>query len=406
MMRRLSVTLGVALLAATLSLAQSPKKKHKKPAKPPAPATVSLAEGLPKPEPPPPHTTIVEQIVARVNDKIIDTTDYNSARKDLKASLDQAAQQNGTTVSPVDLAKQDKDLLAQMINNQLLIQRAQDLGLSAETQTILQLDKIRKDNHLATMEDLQKAVEAQGENYQDYEQSIKSGILEQMVIEQDVAPRISAPAPAEIKAYYDAHKTSFVTPDEVRLSEILVKTDGKTPEEQKRLQSLADQIQQRAGRGEDFSKLAQRYSNAPSASAGGDIGFEQRNQLQDSLAKVLFALPMNGVTPVEKTSSGYLILQVTDRHSAGQETLQEASAKISQFLYQRKLQPELKSYMQKLRQDAYITVAPGYVDLGASADNAGPDLTKFYRVLPSDLPKPTDKDKSKNGGFNMGGGGI
>lgn len=404
-MRRLLVLSSVLLLTATLALAQSPKKKKNKSSKPAASPTVSLAQGLPKPEPPPPHTTIVEQIVARVNDKIIDTTDYHSARQDLKASLEQAAQQNGTTVSPVDLAKQDKDLLAQMIDNQLLIQRAQDLGLSAETQTILQLDKIRKENHLATMEDLQKAVEAQGENYQDYEQSIKNGILEQMVIEQDVAPRISAPAPAEIKQYYDAHKSSLVTPEEVRLSEILVKTTGKSPAEQKRLQSLADQVQQRAASGEDFSKLAQRYSNAPSASTGGDIGFEQRSQLQDSLAKVLFALPLNGVTPVEKVDSGYLILQVTARHSAGQETLQDATPQISQLLYQRKLQPELKAYMQKLRQDAYITVAPGYVDLGASADNAGPDLTKFYRVLPSDLPKPTDKDKSKNGGFSMGGGG-
>ncbi|MGH9414467.1 MAG: peptidylprolyl isomerase [Terriglobales bacterium] len=402
MMRRLLLFSGIILLAGSLAMAQSPKKTKPSQAAKNAEAPVALA-GLPKPEPPPPHSTIIEQIVARINDKIIDTTDYKTAKQESLQGLQQEAQQNGATPSPAAIAKADKDLLARLIDNQLLIQRAKDLGLSAETQTILQLDKVRKDNHLASMEDLQKAVEAQGESYQDYEQSVRNGILMNMVIEQDVAPRISAPTPAETKKYYDAHTSAFVTPDEVRLSEILIKTDGKTPKEQKRLKSLADQVQERAAKGEDFSKLAQTYSNAATASSGGDVGFEKRDELEASLAKVLFALPIDGVTPVEKTSGGYLILQVTDRHSAGQESLTQATQQIAQILYQKKLQPELTAYLSKLRQDAYITVAPGYVDTGASADNAGPDLTKFYRILPSDIPKPTDKDKSKNG-FNMGGG--
>ncbi len=393
---------GLALVATSLAGAQSSKKSNAKPAA--GPALQPYLKGLPTPEPPPPKTTIVEQIVARINDKIITTTDYSNAKQELAESLQQQAQQNGQTVTAVQLAKADKSLLATLIDNQLLIQRAQDLGLSAETQTILQLDKLRKENHLATMEDLQKAVEAEGENYQDYKQEIQNGILMNMVIEQDVAPRISAPAPQAIAVYYKAHKGEFVNPDGVRLSEILIKTAGKPAFEQKRLQSLADQVQERAAKGEDFSKLAQRYSDASTGSSGGDIGFEKRSDLQPDLAKVLFALPIGGVTPVEKTSNGYLILQVTDKHQAGQESLQDAKDQISEILYQQKLQPELHTYLDKLRADAYITVAPGYVDTGAAADTERVDLTKFQRVLPSDLPKQTGK-KDNNSGFNVGGGG-
>lgn len=400
MMCRTYYVLATIALAGSLAGAQSQDKKPK--AKPATP--VLVARSAPAAEPPPPHTTIVEQIVARVNDKIITTTDYDSAKKELLQSLQQKAQDSGKPLAPDEIAQNDKQLLANLIDNQLLIQRAHDLGLSAETQTILQLDKVRKDNHLATMEDLQKAVEAQGESYQDYEQSVRNGILMNMVIEQDVAPRISAPTPQQIATYYNAHKAQFVMPDEVRLSEIFIKTDGQPASEQKRLQELADQVQQRAAKGEDFSKLAQRYSNAPSASSGGDIGFEKKDQLEASLAKVLFSLPINGVTPVEKIPTGYLILQVTDVHHAGQETLSEARQEISQDLYNQKLRPELTTYLDKLRQDAYITIAPGYVDAGASADNAAVDLTKFQRVLPSDLPKPTDKSKSGSG-FNASGGG-
>lgn len=375
------------------------------PAKPAAaPKTPVPVASLTAPAAPPPKTTVVEQIVARVNDKIITTSDLESARTDMMAQMEQQAQESGKPATQAQIDEANKDLLANLIDNQLLVQKAADLGMSADTEAILQLDQMRKANNLPSMEALQKAVEQQGENYEDFQQSIKNQILQRKVIEEDVAPRVSSPTPAQIATYYNAHKQQFVRPEEVQLSEILVKTDGKPASEKDRLKALADQVQARAAKGEDFAKLAQKYSEAASGAAGGDIGFERKDQLEASLAKTLFALPVGGVSPVETVSSGYLILKVTAAHHAGQETLDEASNEISNILYQQLMQPEMKIYLAKLRQDAYITVKPGYVDSGAGA-SAAVDITHFQRVLPSDLPKPTDKDK-KNGGFNVGGGGV
>jgi peptidyl-prolyl cis-trans isomerase SurA len=411
---RLGLTLALACATALPAAAQAKTPPHAtaQPSAPAAPKAVSTAgalapsvPGLPAAEPPPPHTTIVEQIVARVNDKIITTSDYNSAESSMMTDLQQQAQQSGQPVTAEEIAKQKRDLLSNLIDDQLLVQRAKDLGLSAETQTILQLDQLRKQNHLATMQDLQRAVEAQGENYEDFKQAIRNQLLQQMVIEQDVAPRVPQATPQQIAAYYNAHKAQFVTPDEVGLSEILIKTQGKPKSELARLKSLADQVQQRAVQGESFRKLAQKYSEAASASSGGDIGFEKKSQLAASLAKLLWSLPVGGVTPVQKISSGYLILKVTARHHAGQETLQQASADINYVLYQQMMKPELKTYLDGLRRNAYITVAKGYFDSGVPpATSESAQITNFQRVLPSDLPKPTDKDK-KNNGFSMGGGG-
>ncbi len=407
---RLGLTLALAC-ALTLPAAAQAKTQPKPAAKSPAKAVSTagtlapMMPGLPTEEPPPPHTTIVEQIVARVNDKIITSTDYANAEASMMTDLQQRAQQSGQPVSATEIAKAKRDLLSNLIDNQLLVQRAKDLGLSAETQTILQLDQLRKQNHLATMQDLQRAVESQGENYEDFKQAMQNQILQQMVIEQDVAPRVPQATPQQIAAYYNAHKAQFVTPDEVGLSEILIKTQGKPASELARLKSLADQVQQRAANGESFRKLAQRYSDAASASDGGDIGFEKKNQLEASLAKTLWSLPVDGVTPVEKIASGYLILKVTARHHAGQETLQQATSAINYVLYQQALKPELKTYLDGLRRNAYITIKPGFVDTGAApAASETSEITHFQRVLPSDLPKPTGKDK-KPGGFQMGGGG-
>lgn len=403
-MRKLLGMALALLLGCGMAAAQAKPKKNSQPAKnAAATATPVAATGFLNSEPPPPKTTVVEQVVARVNDKIITSTDLAQAQSDLLQSLQANAQQSGQPVTQTQVDAAQKDLLANLIDNQLLQQRATDLGMSAETETILRLDQMRKQNHLASMEELQKAVESQGENYQDFEQSIKNQILQQKVIEEDVAPRIPPSSPAQVEAYYNAHKSDFMRPDEVQLSEILIKTDNaKTPAEKKRLQDLADQVQQRAAAGEDFAKMAQKYSNAASAQDGGDIGFQQRKQLEAKLADTLFALPVGGVTPVEEVPNGWLILKVTAVHHAGQESAADANNEIQNILYQQALRPELQTYLAKLRQQAYIRVKKGYTDTGAVA-SLGVDITKFQRVLPSDLPKPIDKPKS--GGINVGGGG-
>ncbi len=401
----LAVAQAPAPVASKAPAKTAPQKKNQPPAKSAASAPVAVSTGsvMHEAATAPPKTTVVEQIVARVNDKIITTTDYANALSDLNASL-QGQSQSGPAPTPAQIAAARKNLLSQLIDNQLLVQKANDLGMSAETETVMQLDQLRKQNNLATMNDLQKAVEAQGESYQDFEQAIRDQVLQQKVIEQDVAPRVSQPTPQQIAAYYNAHKGDYVTPDEVELSEILINTDGKTAAEKTRLKALADQVRERAAQGEDFATLAKRYSNAASASSGGDIGYQKQSELQADLAKTLFALPVGGVSPVETVANGYLILRVNGVHHAGQETLQEATNNITNILYQQKLRPELNRYLDTLRQQAYITVKPGYVDTGASEDtSSGPDITQFQRVLPSDLPKPTAKDKANAGGMSVSG---
>ncbi|HXR97422.1 MAG TPA: peptidyl-prolyl cis-trans isomerase [Terriglobales bacterium] len=383
--------------------AKKSKTNAKKGKAAPAAATVTPTAALTSDLQPPPGTTVVEKVVARVNDKYITSTDLANAEAALETQLQEDAKQPGAPpLTAEEIARQKKDLLSNLIDNQLLVQRAADLGMSAETESVLQLDQLRQQNHLASMEDLQKAIEAQGMSYEDYQQQIKNQILQRKVIEEDVAPRVAQATPQQIADYYNAHKAQFVRGDEVGLSEILIRTDNKPASEKDRLKSLADQVQQRAAAGEDFAKLAQRYSNAESAATGGDIGFQKKNQLETKLADALFALPVGGVSPVEEVPNGYLILKVTAIHHAGQESLADAKAEIDYQLYEQAMRPELTTYLAKLRSDAFITVKPGYVDTGAALDNSATDITRFQRVLPSDLPKPTDKDKK--GGLNVGGG--
>src|SRR5579872_4460073 len=87
--------------------------------------------------------TVVESIAARVNNAIITSSQYEHARQDLKQELEQ---QDPSTADKA-FAEQQKDVLRGLIDRQLLLQRADDLGITGETELIKQLDKLRKDAH-------------------------------------------------------------------------------------------------------------------------------------------------------------------------------------------------------------------------------------------------------------------
>ncbi len=347
------------------------------------------------PAPRKPRAMTVESIVAWINNKVITTVDYRKALQEI--SVDARSQNPPPTAA--QLAAQKKNLLRDLIDQQLLLQRASDLGYSAESQTIHELDQIRQNMHLPTMRALRQAVQAQGQSYADFRQNIKHGILTQLVIQQDVAPRIDMP-PGAVRKYYEKHKSQFISHAGVDLSEILISTQGVKKSAVPRLHTLAEQVQQRAARGEQFSKLAKTYSNGATADKGGSIGFFKKGTLAPQLEKIVFALPAGGVTPVLNTANGYLILKVDSKHPAGQETLAQARPQVEQQVYEQLLQPELKTYLENLRAKAYIKIAKGYVDTGAGK-NPGVNITHFMRVLPQDLPKKIHH-KTSGGGSGFG----
>ena len=100
--------------------------------------------------------TVVEDIVAMVDDQAISKSDYDRALHE----MDQEAQQQGRTQQ--QLMEQRRDLLRSLIDKQLMLAKGKDLGINGETEVVKRLDEMRKQMNLETMEDLERAAEAQG----------------------------------------------------------------------------------------------------------------------------------------------------------------------------------------------------------------------------------------------------
>jgi peptidyl-prolyl cis-trans isomerase SurA len=384
---RAACGLGLLLLPVA-ALAQAPR--YQSPLAVPNAPQQQVA--LPVPDAITPNGTVVEDTIVRVNDGIV-------TRSDLERSQQQMAMENQQSqATPQEAAERQKNLLRDMIDQQLLLSRAKELGLNADAEVIRRLDEIRKQNHLDTMEDLEKAARAQGVSFEDFKANIKNGILTQQVVRDEVGRHLQMTQGQE-QAYYDAHKADFTQPEQVRLSEILVPTPADANETVvTQAQAKADSIAAKIKAGEKFDELAKTYSGGPTASQGGDLGLFKRGALAKVLEDQTFALPTGGVTAPIRTRQGFVILKVTDHQEPGVPPLKDIEPQIQEAMYYQAMQPALRAYLTKLREEAYIDIKPGFVDSGASPRQTKPVFSAYAPPAPKKKKVEQQKQRFDRGG--------
>ncbi|MFZ0882126.1 MAG: peptidylprolyl isomerase [Candidatus Acidiferrales bacterium] len=333
-------------------------------------------------------STVVEEIIARVNNDIITMSDYQRADQQLREEVAHDCTGCPTDKVQTEYKDQQKDLLRGLIDQSLLVQRAKDMGVSVETDLIKRLDEVRKQNNLNSMEELEKAVESSGIAWEDYKTQIRNGLLTQEVMRKEVGSRINI-GNDEVKKYYDEHPQEFTRPEQVALAEIFLSTEGKSPEEIAAVQKKAEDLHNRVVKGEDFGELAKRYSEGSTAKdQSGDLGTYQRGQLSQQLEAVVFKMDKDQVTDVIQTKTGFEILKVENHYQAGLQPMGKVENEIMNKLYMQKMQPTMRDYLAQLRQESYVMVKPGYVDSAAV-----PGASVIQEVQPT--PDAPNKKKEK-----------
>jgi len=306
---------------------------------------------------------VVERIVARVNSEIITQRQYEREKAQLREEL---AQQYSGAELDAKLNDESKNLLRNLIDQSLMVQKAKDEDVNVETSIIKRLDQIRKQDNLATIEDLQKDAEQQGVNWEDFKDKIRRQLLMQEVIGRDVGSRIIVTR-EDARKYYDEHKEDFKSTGVVHLAEILISSDKHKPEEVEERSKAA--IAELKG-GAKWTEVVKKYSDDSTAEQGGDIGPMKNAQLAPAIATALGKLDINENTDPIKIRTGYLILRLLERFSTGIPSFDEVEPRVQETLYGQRMEPKLREYLTQLRKDSYIFLAPGYLDTGSDTPGA------------------------------------
>jgi peptidyl-prolyl cis-trans isomerase SurA len=288
------------------------------------------------------------------------------------------------------------------------------------------------------MEDLEKAAAAQGLSYEDFKQNLRNRIITQKVIGDEVGSHLTI-TKEEQQKFYDEHKSEMEQPEAIQLSEILV-APAKPPAAENKptadkatadnagsaaagtpapaaaagtpapaaaagsydeaaalaaAQAKANDLLEQIRKGASFEDIAKKYSDGPTAAQGGDLGLFKRGALAKELEDKTFAMKAGDISDVIRTKQGYVILKVNQHQAAGIPDMKDVLPKLQDALYYQKLQPALRAYLTKLREEAYIDTKPGFIDTGASPNQTKPVETATAKE--ADAKKLKNKRKKKLG---------
>ena len=305
-----------------------------------------------------PAARIVERIVARINSEIVTQRQYDRERQRLRAQL--AEQYSGAELE-VQVREQSKNLLRDLIDQDLMVQKGKDLDINVESEVIKRLDDVRAQYHMASLEDLQKEVEKQGIVWEDFKDNIRRNLLTREVIEREVGSRVIV-SREDGRKFFNEHKEKFASPEGVHLAELLISPEKHPqPAADERAKDALAEIKA----GMRFADVVKKYSDAPNANQGGDVGFFKTGTLSPEIEVAVKKLDTNETSELIQTKYGIMIVKVLERRQAGIPKFDDVEQQVMNVLYEQKMQPALRQYMIELRKESYIFLAPGFVDTGA-----------------------------------------
>ena len=136
------------------------------------------------------------------------------------------------------------------------MQKAKDLNINVDTEITKRLAAMQVQSKIVDQDKFHDFIREQmGMSFEDFKQQAKNQLLTQRVISEEIGSRIAIPE-ADKRKYYDEHKTDFVRDEQVFLREILISTEGKTPDQVAAAEQKAKDLVARARKGEKFGDLA------------------------------------------------------------------------------------------------------------------------------------------------------
>lgn len=291
----------------------------------------------------------LKNYAAMVNESAIKREDFDRA----VTQIEQRFTQMGRPLNSSQMSELKKNILEKLINHELLLQESHKAGVKVADQEVkTQIDQMK--SQYASDAEFKRALNMMGFATATLESQIREGLEIRQFVNDRIAKTITIPE-KEIKASYDSHPHIFKRPESVLASHILIKVDpaanaAQKAEARKEIAKIEDKLKQ----GEDFANLAKTYSQGPSSTKGGDLGYFSRGQMVKPFEAAAFALKPGEVSGIVETRFGYHLIKVFDKKPQTIVPYEEAKDRIAQYLKNREIQQQVNQYVDALKKKASI----------------------------------------------------
>ncbi len=283
---------------------------------------------------------IIDRIVAIVNDEAITLSE-------LKETL-----QLFPNPSPKALIK--KQVLEQLINEKLAAQEIKQLGIKVSEEEIDgAINRILKRNNIS-LGVFKAKLKAQGMSYPEYRQSLKEQIEKSKLVGLEVESKITI-LEETLKKYYTLHQKQYQGYTEFHLRHILLLLP-KTQQEMEEIRQKQIEIKELLKQGLPFSDIARRYSQAPTAEEGGDLGWIKKKELSPEIRNVAQSLQVGQVSTFINTKAGYQLIQIVEKRQVPEKSFEEVRNQIYSELYRQEVERYYKRWLEGLRKKAFVKI--------------------------------------------------
>jgi peptidyl-prolyl cis-trans isomerase SurA len=342
---------------------------------------------------------VVDEVIAQVNDDVITLSMLRRESKERVEALKQGgvAEQQATD----EVNKRQAELIATLINEQLLMQRGKELELSSEVEAEVnrRMLEVAKEQGITSVEKLDAAMRESGIDPVVTRQTMRIEMMKQAVIQQEVDRKIFFSLTVdELKKYFQAHQDKFRKPENVTLSEIFLSSAGKNEAEVKaKALQLVAQLRAGANFGTVAVANSEREANgvrvAPETK--GKVGTFEVPNLREDIAGAIKDVKAGGISEPLRTNDGYQIFRVDDR-TAGSTTATFNENQVREAITMERTDKQRADYLQNLRNEAYIKIAESYRQAVAPLLKLSPEkMADNADVQTGSRAKPPEKKKGK-----------
>lgn len=341
---------------------------------------------------------VVDEVIAQVNDDVITLSMLKRESKERIETL----KQSGMTAEQAseEVNKRQPELIATLVNQQLLLQKGKQLDLTAEVEAEVnrRMLEVAKEQGITSIEKLDAAMRESGVDPVATRQTLRVEIMKQAVIQQEVNRKtffgLTTP---ELKKYFDAHQDKFRKPENVTLSEIFLSSAGKNEAEVKaRALELVRQLRAGANFGALAAANSEREMNGVRSAPQnkGKVGTFAVPSLRDDIAAAVKNVKVGDVSDPLRSNDGYQILRVDERTAASSAASFNEN-QVREAITIERSEKQRDEYLQNLRNDSYIKISDSYRAAVAPILKLAPEKTADNSSAPTAGQKPAEKKKGK-----------
>jgi peptidyl-prolyl cis-trans isomerase SurA len=303
---------------------------------------------------------LVDRVVAVVNDDVITMSEVNEEGRGYFQKI--------TEQAPVDelsaaLRRAREEVLNGLIDKKLIAQEAvkQKITVSDEELEAALKQMIATNN--MSPEQFRDQLKNMGMTESVYRENLKNQILQSKLLNYEVRSKIII-TDDMILDYYDTKYTKHVEQGGYYLLQMgfVWKKDPQNPDKIDPASKLeakkkAERVHDLVVSGQEFSALAKKFSELPSATDGGNIGTFQKEEMADYMVKAISPLTPGQVSKIVETPDGYQFFKLLSSQEGGivlQAPYESVKEEIKKTLYDEKLKEEFGAWVKKVKETSYI----------------------------------------------------